>query len=85
MKGNYYKKSLTVLDKLKHTYPDITLGKHLFTCFNEYNLENISDKDLYNNLFDYLSELESDVPHNDDVEQIIRVGMNLNNILEDEE
>jgi hypothetical protein len=83
MKG-YYKKSIAVLTKLNTKLPNVTLGKHLYTALNENELENLSDKELFFKLNDYLSTLESDVPHNEDVEQIIKDGLNLNNILEEE-
>lgn len=88
MKRNYYKSCINVLNKLKQLHPEIPLGKHLYTSLNEHNLENLSDKDLYNNLFDYLSELESDVPHNENIDDIIKDGMNLERMFlndEDEE
>jgi len=83
MRG-YYKKSIAVISKLNKMLPGITLGKHLYTALNEDALENLSDKELYFKLNDYLSTLESDVPHDEDVEQIIKEGLNLNNILEEE-
>lgn len=82
---SYYNRSLVVLDKLKKFMPDVSLGKHLTTALEEYNIENISDKDLFIKLNDYLSTLESDVPHCQDLEEIIKDGLDLNHILDSEE
>jgi hypothetical protein len=82
---SYYNRSLVVLDKLKKFMPNVSLGKHLATALEDYNIENISDKDLFIRLNDYLSELESDVPHCQDLEDIIKDGLDLNHILDSEE
>lgn len=81
----YYDRSLIILRKLKQTIPGISLGKHLSTALDESVIENLSDKMLFIRLNDYLSELESDVHHIDDIELIIKDGMNLNHILDNEE
>ena len=85
MKKNYYKECLALLKKLNTSYPNITLGKHLSTSFNEYNIENLSDKAFYENLQDYLSELDSDIQHGEDIDKIIEGGMNLHKLLEEED
>lgn len=61
------------------------LGKHFATALEGCNIENISDKDLFIKLNDYLSTLESDVPHCQDLEEIIKDGLDLNHILDSEE
>lgn len=81
----YYDRSLTILRRLKQTIPEISLGKHLSRALDESVIENLSDKMLFNRLNDYLSELESDVSHTEDIEQIIKDGMNLEHILDNEE
>ena len=81
----YYDRSLIILRKLKQTIPEISLGKHLSTALDESVIENLTDKMLFNRLNDYLSELESDVMHTEDIEQIIKEGMDLEHILDNEE
>jgi hypothetical protein len=82
---SYYSRSLIILEKIKKFIPNVTLGKHIATSLEDYNIENISDKDLFIRLNDYLSELESDVPHCQDLEDIIKDGMDLDHILDSEE
>jgi hypothetical protein len=82
---SYYNRSLFVLEKIKKFIPNVALGKHLARALEECNIENISDKDLFIKLNDYLSTLESDVPHCYDLEQIIKDGLDLNHILDNEE
>jgi len=83
---SYYKRSLLLLEKLSAIHPKQTLGKHLATAFDGHIIENLSDKEIFYILIDYHSELESDVPHNDDVEQIIKDSLHLNShdLLEEE-
>lgn len=82
---SYYNRSLIVLEKIKKFIPNVTLGKHFATALEDCNIENISDKDLFIKLNDYLSTLESDVPHCQDLEDIIKDGLDLNHILDSEE
>jgi hypothetical protein len=48
-------------------------------------IENLSDKEFYEILNDYIVELESGVPYCEDLEQIIQEGLDLNHILDEEE
>jgi hypothetical protein len=82
---SYYSRSLSILEKMKKFIPNVSLGKHFATALEGCNIENISDKDLFIKLNDYLSTLESDVPHCQDLEQIIKDGLDLNHILDSEE
>jgi hypothetical protein len=59
-------------------FPRQTLGKHLATALDDHQIENLNDKEMFNILNDYLIELESDVPHCEDLEEILKQGMNLN-------
>lgn len=83
---SYYKRSLCLLEKLTAIHPKQTLGKHLATAFDEHKIENLSDKEMFNILNDYCSELETDIPHCEDLEQMIKESMNLNadDLLEEE-
>ena len=76
--NSYYKKILFTINKITILFPQQTLGKHLATAFDEHQIENLNDRDLFNILNDYLIELESDIPHCEDVEEILKQGMNLN-------
>ena len=76
--NSYYKRSVNVLNKLNTIIPRQTLGRHLATALDEHQIENLNDKEMFNILNDYLIELESDVPHCEDLEEILKQGMNLN-------
>lgn len=83
---SYYKKSIEILNKLSSVHPVQTLGRHLATAFDGHLIENLSDKEMYNILNDYYSELQLDVPHTNDVEEIIKQSKHLNafDLLEEE-
>jgi hypothetical protein len=76
--NSYYKRSVNVLNKLNTIIPRQTLGRHLATALDDHQIENLNDKEMFNILNDYLIELESDVPHCEDLEEILKQGMNLN-------
>jgi len=76
--NSYYKRSVNVLNKLNTIIPRQSLGKHLATALDDHQIENLNDKEIFNILNDYLIELESDVPHCEDLEEILKQGMNLN-------
>jgi hypothetical protein len=76
--NSYYKRSVNVLNKLNTIIPKQTLGRHLATALDDHQIENLNDKEIFNILNDYLIELESDVPHCEDLEEILKQGMNLN-------
>lgn len=83
-KPNYYKQILSTLTRLNKICPSCNIGKHLSTALDGHDMWGITDKNFLQALTDYEVELETDVP-NDDIEDIIKRGMNLNNILEEEE
>jgi hypothetical protein len=76
--NSYYKRSVNVLNKLNTIFPKQSLGKHLATALDDHQIENLNDKEMFNILNDYLIELESDIPHCEDLEEILKQGMNLN-------
>ena len=76
--NSYYKRSVNVLNKLNTIIPRQTLGKHLATALDDHQIENLNDREMFNILNDYLIELESDIPHCEDLEEILKQGMNLN-------
>ncbi len=83
--ASYYNQSLKALSKLDRLFPSQSLGKHIATAMDGHCIENLSDKEFYNILNDYIIELESGVPYCEDLEQIIQEGLDLNHILDEEE
>jgi hypothetical protein len=83
---NYFRQTIKTFEELHKQFPQHSLGKHLATALDGHNIWALSDKELLHCLQNYISELEFDVPHNEnDVDDIIKQGLNLHNILEEEE
>ena len=76
---NYFRLIIKTLQDINKQFPKHNLGKHLSTALDGHNVWALTDKELLTCLRDYKTELEIDVPHKeDDVEDIIKQGMNLN-------
>jgi hypothetical protein len=87
-KKNNYQQALHTLQELHKDFPTYNLGRHLATALSDYgDIWGITDKELAFALDKYKSELQMDVPHTDDSEldRIIKEGMDLDNILKEED
>lgn len=87
-KSNDYYKVLTLLQQLHISYPNYNMGRHIATALDEYgDVWGLSDREILFALEKYKAELDMDVPHTDESEldQIIKDGMNLENILKEED
>lgn len=87
-KASYYSQTLLVLQQLQTAYPSYNMGRHLATALDGYgDIWGLTDKEILFALEKYKSELELDIPHTDETEldQIIKDGMNLDNILKEED
>jgi hypothetical protein len=84
-KPNYYKQILNVLEDLQKNHPAYNIGRHISTALDGSDIWSISDKDFLQRLKDYRAELDSDVIHEDDVDLIIKQGLDLSHILDEEE
>jgi len=87
-KKNNYEKSLQVLQDLHKDFPTYNLGRHLSTALADYgDIWGLTDKELLFALNKYKAEIEMDVPHTDESEldKIIKEGMDLDNILKEED
>jgi len=87
-KASYYSQILQLLQQLHSAYPTYNLGRHLATALDGYgDVWGLTDKEILFALEKYKSELELDIPHTDDSEldQIIRDGMNLDDILKEQD
>jgi hypothetical protein len=88
MKPTAYEQILSVLIELKETFPSYNLGRHLDTALNEYkDIWGMTDKEMLYAVSKYKSQLTMDVPHPDEseIEKIVRDGMNLDTILQEDE
>ena len=87
-KSNDYYKVLALLQQLQISYPNYNMGKHISTALDEYgDVWGLTDRELLFAFEKYKAELDMDVPHTDESEldQIIKDGMNLENILKEED
>ena len=87
-KKNNYQQALHTLQELHKDFPTYNLGRHLATALSDYgDIWGITDKEIVFALEKYKTEIGMDVPHTDDneLEKIIKEGMDLDNILKEEE
>lgn len=87
-KLSYYHQILNTLEALNTNYPAYNMGRHLATALDEYgDIWGLSDKEMMFALEKYKTQLEMDIPHTDDneLDQIIKDGMNLEDILKEED
>jgi hypothetical protein len=87
-KPNDYYRVLALLQQLHISYPNYNMGRHIATALDEYgDVWGLSDREILFALEKYKAELDMDVPHTDESEldQIIKDGMNLENILKEQD
>lgn len=61
------------------------MGRHLATAMDEYgDLWGVTDNEMVFALLKYKSQLEMDVPHAEDSEEIYNDALDLDNILKEE-
>lgn len=83
---NYYGKIVGIFQCLKKEHPQYSIGKHISTALDGYDIWGMSDKSVYEALSRYEAELQFDIPHdttNDkDIDIIVSDGINLNRLRE---
>lgn len=86
-KRDQYAQILNVLRDIHKDHPSYNIGRHLSTALDGYgDVWGLSDKEVLFALQKYKAELDMDVPHSDnEIEQIIRDGEDLENILKEED
>jgi hypothetical protein len=87
-KKTHYTDVISILQELNKDFPTYNLGRHLATALDGYgDIWGITDKELAFALSKYKSEIEMDIPHveESELEKIIKEGMDLDNILKEEE
>jgi hypothetical protein len=85
---NYYRQIIQTLVRLQKAYPTYNIGRHISTALDEYtDVWGVSDREFLYAIQKYEIELNIDGPHIDDeeIEEIIKDGMNLDNMFEEEE
>jgi len=88
-KPNYYSQIIATLNELHKSFPTYNIGKHLSTALDGHgDVWGMSDKEFLYVLTKYRIELDLDGPYNSndqEIESIIKSGMDLDNIFEEEE
>lgn len=83
---NYYRQIIQTLGRLYKAHPFYNMGQHISTAVDGSELWGVSDKELFLSLQKYEANLDMDVNHNEEeIEAIIKDGMNLERTLFEEE
>lgn len=85
---NYYRQIIQTLIRLQKAYPTYNMGRHISTALDEYtDVWGVNDREFLYAIQKYEIELNIDGPHIDDeeIEEIIKDGMNLDSMFEEEE
>lgn len=88
MKSTHYNQVIHILNELNKAYPTYNVGRHLSTALDGYgDVWGMTNKELVFALTKYKGQLDADFPHNDesDIDDIIKQGMDLDNILKEED
>ena len=87
-KSTHYNQVIHILNELNKSYPTYNVGRHLSTALDGYgDVWGMTNKELVFALTKYKSQLDADIPHNDesDIDDIIKQGMDLDNILKEDD
>lgn len=77
-KANYYNQAINVLQELHKTYPTYNMGRHLATVLDEYgDVWGMTDKELVFALEKYKAELGINIVPDEDIDEIVKDGMDL--------
>jgi len=85
---NPYNQALEILKRLHIKHPNMSLGRHLSVAFADYgDMESVSPKEIVFALEKYEFEMDDITGYKDDedLDQIIKEGMNLDTILDEPE
>lgn len=83
---NYYHQILQTLKRLNKAHNTYNMGRHISTAIDGSELWGVTDKELLLSLQRYETSLDMDVNHDEEeIEAIIKDGMNLERTLFEEE
>ena len=69
---NYYAKIIHILQELHKDFPKYNMGRHLSTALDSYgDIWGITDKEMLYAMEKYVTELSLDIPHSDDINDIL--------------
>lgn len=81
---NHYRQIINILNAINKSDPSCNLGKHISIALDGHDIWGTSDRSFLEALKKYKIEIESNVSNND-IEDIIKQGLDLNHILDDYE
>ena len=82
----HYNKIIKALQTLHKTHPSYNMGRHIATALDGYpDVWGLTDRELLFALNKYIIELDMDVLHDENVDLIIKEGLDLTHILDEEE
>lgn len=85
-KPSDFNKLISLFTELHKAYPHYGIGRHLSTALADYgDFWGMTDRELTFALEKYKLQLEMDVPGVEDIDEIIRQGMNLDTILKEDD
>lgn len=87
-KTNFKPEIVKVIKDIANLRPTTAMSVHLASVLSDYvNFEGISDKELLHAFesYRYTLELDISIQHTEDIEDIIRDGMNLDSFSDDED
>ena len=85
---NYYRQILQTLERLRKAHPTYNIGRHISTALDGYDdVWGVTDKEFLFALEKYELALNIDIDHIDqeEIDEIIKDGMNLERTLFEEE
>jgi hypothetical protein len=81
-----YNKIIKALQSLHKTHPTYNMGRHIATALDGYpDVWGLTDREFLFAINKYITELDMDHFHNEDIDVIIKDGLDLNHILDEEE
>lgn len=81
-----YNKIIKALQTLHKTHPSYNMGRHIATALDGYpDIWGLTDREFLFALNKYIIELDMDIPHDENIDDIIKGGLNLHSILDEEE
>ena len=85
-KPNHYNQVINVLQELHKSYPTYCIGRHISTAVADYgDVWGLTDKEFLFALQKYQSELDINTLPEEDIDKIVREGMDLDNMTFDNE
>ena len=81
VKPTQYTEIINILIELHKLYPSYSMGKHLSTALDDYgDVWGMSDKEVLFAFTKYKAQMEMDVPHETDEEEIERIIKDASNL-----